>query len=511
MDTVLLARLVAASDAARTTPSRRAKTQALADPLGHLDRTEVAAGTAFLAGEPRQRALGVGWATLRDLPAPATEPALTVREVDEAFDRLAAASGPGSREQRKSLLSGLFSRATEPEQAFLRALLTGELRQGALEAVVTEAVSRASGRPTGDVRRALMLSGDLGLVASLAMHGGGDALRGVRLRLGTPVQPMLASPAADIHSAIAQTGEAAVEWKIDGVRVQVHRDGSHVAVFTRSLDDITGRVPDVVEAVLRLPTTSAIWDGEAIALRPDGRPEPFQRTASRVGSRTDVDRLRATAPLTTYLFDLLHLDGQDLLDAPAADRFTALAAVVPAAEQVPRIVTADPAQAASFFEQALAHGHEGVVAKDLAAPYEAGRRGRAWQKVKPRHTLDLVVLAAEWGHGRRRGWLSNLHLGARDPAGEGFVMLGKTFKGLTDAMLAWQTERLLQLEVSRNDWQVFVAPELVVEIAFDGVQTSTRYPGGAALRFARVLRHRPDKRGADADSVDAVRAVHQRA
>jgi len=517
--TVLLARLVAASDAARATPSRRAKIAALAEAIADLELTDVAAGTTFLAGEPRQRPLGVGWAALRDLPAPAAGlangPALTVADVDAAFDRLAAASGAGSQEQRRAQLRALFSRATQPEQSFLRALITGELRQGALEAVVTEALARASGRPVGDVRRALMLSGDLGLVASRARQRaqdcdvGPDGLRSIRLRVGTPVQPMLAAPAADIATAIDRTGEAAVEWKIDGVRVQVHRDGTDVAVFTRSLDDITGRVPDVVEAVLRLPATSAIWDGEAIALRPDGRPEPFQRTASRVGSRTDVDRLRATAPLTTYLFDLLHVDGEDLLDLPAADRFAALAGIVPSHQQVPRILTADPAEAAAFFEGALARGHEGVIAKDLAAAYEAGRRGRAWQKVKPRHTLDLVVLAAEWGHGRRRGWLSNLHLGARDPAG-GFVMLGKTFKGLTDEMLAWQTERLLQLAVERNEWQVVVAPEMVVEIAFDGVQTSSRYPGGMALRFARVLRHRPDKRSGDADSVEAVRAIHLR-
>lgn len=507
---MLLARLVAASEAVRATGARRAKTAALADALAGLDRAEVAAGTVFLAGEARQRRLGVGWAALRHLPAPAAEPTLTVGEVDAALDRLAAETGPGSQEQRRRLLADLFGRATGPEQAFLRALITGELRQGALQAMVTDAVAQAAGRPISDVRRALMLSGDPGLVATLALHGDAGALQSVRLKLGTPVQPMLASPAPDVTAALAQAGEAGVEWKLDGVRVQVHRAGSDVAVFTRSLDDITDRVPEVVDAALRLPVTSAILDGEAIALRPDGRPQPFQLTASRVGSRTEVDRLQRAVPLTTYLFDVLHLDGQDLLDFPGADRSAALAQVIVAGAAVPRIVTAEPSEAAAFFGAALAHGHEGVVVKSLTVPYEAGRRGKGWLKVKPRHTLDLVVLAAEWGHGRRRGWLSNLHLGARDPVDDSFVMLGKTFKGLTDEMLTWQTQRLLELEVSRTEWQVFVVPELVVEVAFDGVQTSARYPGGMALRFARVLRYRTDKRSAEADTVEEVRAVHER-
>jgi ATP-dependent DNA ligase I len=505
---VLLADLVAASDTVRSTAARRAKTAALAGALRALAPDEVPAGAVFLAGEARQRPLGVGWASLRDVPPPADEPGLTVGAVDSALATIAAVGGAGSQLQRRHLIDGLFGRATAAEQSFLRGLITGELRQGALAAMVAEAVAMAAQVPIADVRRALMLSGDLGLVAGLALHEGADALRRVRLRVGTPVQPMLAAPAGTVDAALALTGAAAVECKLDGVRVQVHRRGEDIRVFTRSLDDITGRVPEIVAAVRRLPVSAAIFDGEAIALRPDGRPHPFQLTASRIGSRVDVVAARTEVPLTTYLFDVLHLDGTDLIDLPGAERFARLAAVVPEGHRVPRLVTADPAQAHAFFDQTLASGHEGVIVKSLGVPYEAGRRGTGWLKVKPRHTLDLVVLAAEWGHGRRRGWLSNLHLGARDPATGGFVMLGKTFKGLTDAMLAWQTERLQQLAVARDDWQVTVAPELVVEVAFDGVQTSPRYPGGMALRFARVLRHRPDKQAADADTVDTVRALH---
>jgi DNA ligase-1 len=318
---------------------------------------------------------------------------------------------------------------------------------------------------------------------------------------------MLASTAPSVEAALERVGEAAVEWKLDGARVQVHRAGSEVAVFTRTLDDITARVPEVVAAAGSLPVRSCVLDGEVIALRPDGRPHPFQVTASRVGSRLEVERLAASLPLTAFLFDLLHLDGQDLIDRTGAERHAALAAVVPEPLRIPRTVTADPAAAAAFLADTLARGHEGVMVKSLAATWEAGRRGAGWLKVKPVHTLDLVVLAAEWGHGRRKGWLSNLHLGARDPEG-GFVMLGKTFKGLTDKLLTWQTERLLELEVSRDAWTVHVRPELVVEVAFDGLQTSPRYPGGLALRFARVLRYRPDKRAADADTIDTVRAIH---
>lgn len=507
---MLLADLVAASAAVRSTASRRAKTAALAGALRGLTPDEVAPTVAYLSGEPRQRPLGVGWAALRELPAPAGSPQLTVIDVDVALDRIARLAGAGSQAQRRHEIVALFGMATTDEQEFLRGLITGELRQGALEAMVTDAVAQACRLPVAAVRRALMLSGDLGLVARLALHEGAGALQSISLRVGTPVQPMLASAAPDIGAALAQTGASAIEWKLDGIRVQVHRDHDEVRVFTRSLDDITGRVPEVVEAALGLPVTTAVLDGEAIALHADGRPQPFQLTASRIGSRKDPAAMRRSVPLTTYFFDVLHLNGTDLLDASGAERYAALAQAVPAASRVSRIVTADPPAATRFFEEALAGGHEGVVVKSLAVPYHAGRRGSGWIKVKPRHTLDLVVLAGEWGHGRRRGYLSNLHLGARNPDAGGFVMLGKTFKGLTDTMLAWQTERLLELEVSRNEWQVFVRPELVVEVAFDGVQTSSRYPGGVALRFARVLAHRPDKSAAQADTLDAVRAVHVR-
>jgi ATP-dependent DNA ligase I len=352
-----------------------------------------------------------------------------------------------------------------------------------------------------------MLRGDLGEVAAIALTDGDAGLAALRLTVGCPLQPMLAQPAADIDAALARVRPAAVEWKLDGARIQVHRAGSDVAVFTRTLDEVTGRVPEVVEAALALDVDAAVLDGEAIALRPDGRPHAFQVTGSRFASRRDVDELRRSVPLSAALFDVLHVDGEDLLDRPGGERIAVLDRVVPVELRVPRTVAEDSAGAGEVLRGALARGHEGVMVKSLDAPYEAGRRGAGWLKVKPSHTLDLVVLAAEWGHGRRRGWLSNLHLGARDPAG-GFVMLGKTFKGLTDAMLQWQTERLLTLEVARDAYTVHVRPELVVEVAFDGVQTSPRYPGGMALRFARVKRHRPDKTAAEADTVETVRAIH---
>jgi DNA ligase 1 len=501
---VLLSELVAASEAVRATSARLQKIDALAVAIGRLAPDEAAAGVAFLTGELRQRQIGVGWASLREVPAAAAEPSLTVGEVDAACERIAALAGPGSQAQRRAALATLFARATEPEQRFLRGVLTGELRQGAQEGVMVEAVARVAEVPRDAVRRACMLSGDLGTTAAAALEGGVEALRAVGLEVGRPIQPMLAAPGEDVDGALAKTGPAAIEYKLDGARLQVHRRGAEVRAFTRSLDDITARVPEVVEAVLALPAREVVLDGEAIALKPDGRPYPFQVTASRFGTR----RADATAPLTPLFFDVLHVDGEDLIDRPGAERAAALDALVPAASRVPRALIADAAEARAFLDAALTAGHEGVLVKSLEAPYAAGRRGAGWLKVKPRHTLDLVVLAAEWGHGRRRGWLSNLHLGARDPSGAGFVMLGKTFKGLTDAMLTWQTERLLALEVARDDWTVHVRPELVVEIAFDGVQTSSRYPGGVTLRFARVLRHRPDKSAAEADTLDAVLAVH---
>ncbi len=490
---MLFAELAAATDDVRGVSGRLAKVERLAAALRELAPEERVAGASYLAGSPRQRVLGVGWASLReDPPPPALEPALTVAEVDAALASVAAMSGAGSVAARRGALRELMARATASEQAFLRALVLGDIRQGALAAVVGDAVAKAAGVPVASVRRALMLRGDLGAVAEAALGEDEAALAAFRLEVGRPIAPMLAQTAPDVDAALARTGPAAVEWKLDGARIQVHRDGDSVGIFTRTLDNVTARLPEVVEAALSLPGRSFVLDGEAIALRDDGRPHPFQVTGSRFASRSGV-------ALTPMFFDLLHLDGEDLLDRPGSERAAALSALVPEPWRVPR-------GGPEMLEAALAQGHEGVVVKALDAPYEAGRRGAAWVKVKPVHTLDLVVLAVEWGSGRRRGKLSNLHLGARGPDG-GFVMLGKTFKGLTDAMLAWQTETLLSLEERRDGHVVYVRPELVVEIAFDGVQTSPRYPGGVALRFARVVRHRPDKPAAEADTLEAVLAT----
>jgi ATP-dependent DNA ligase I len=513
---VLFADLAATSLAVAGTAARSVKITLLAECLRRAEPAEGEVAVCYLSGDVPQRRTGVGWAALRDPPSPAAEPSLSVAEVDALLARLATVSGPGSASTRLAIVTDLMSRATAAEQRMLRGLFSGELRQGAQEGAMAEAVARAAGVPAPQVRRAAMLRGSLPAVARAALAEGSAGLAGFGLEVGRPVQPMLASTAVSVDDALDRLGEgkAAVDWKVDGVRVQIHRDRDAVGIFTRTLEEITDRLPEVVLAVRALPVSAVVLDGEVIALAPDGRPRRFQETASRVARRSRPPAAGGSGvgdtPLSTYVFDLLHLDGQDLLGLPAADRFAASRRILPPELIVPRVVTGERADAVAHYQAALRRGHEGVVVKSLTAPYEAGRRGAGWLKVKPRHTLDLVVLAVEWGSGRRRGWLSNLHLGARDPAGGGFVMLGKTFKGLTDERLRWQTERLLELEVSRNDWQVFVRPELVVEIAFDGVQTSSRYPGGMALRFARVLRHRPDKSAEDADTVDTVRAIHQR-
>jgi DNA ligase-1 len=507
---MLLADLVSTSSAVTSTRSRLAKVEAIAERLGAAARGEIPIVVSYLSGELRQRRTGVGWASLRDLPPPAAEPSLTVAEVDGAFARAAEAGGPGSVAVRREALASLFGRATEEEQRFLVMLAGGELRQGALAGIMADAVARAAAVDAPAIRRAAMLAGDLPGVAEAAIADGQGGLDRFRLQVGRPLQPMLAKTAASVEAAVEQIGDAAaVEWKLDGVRIQVHRDGDVVNVFTRTLDPITDRVPEVVAAALALPVSSIVLDGEAIALRPDGRPRPFQQTASRAASRGDVDALRREVPLTPFFFDVLSLDGADLIDLPASERQAFAENVVPADLWVPRLVTRDVGGAQAFFDDAVERGHEGVVVKALGAPYEAGRRGRAWLKVKPVHTLDLVALAVEWGHGRRKGWLSNLHLGARDPDTGGFVMLGKTFRGLTDELLQWQTERFIELETRREGITVYVRPELVVEIAFDGIQTSTRYPAGMALRFARVIRYRPDKRPEEADTVETVRLLHQ--
>jgi ATP-dependent DNA ligase I len=504
---VLLSELVETSEAVAADPGRTAKVALLAGCLRRMQVPEVAVGTAFLSGEPRQRTIGVGYAALRGLPAPAAKPTLTLLEVDRALERVAQLAGSGSQAERRRTVAELMARATAPEQAFLARLLVGELRQGALEGVTVEAVARAAAVPAALVRRALMLRGDLGEVATVALSEGHEGLERFRLAVLRPLQPMLAQTAPSLAAALERIRPAAVEWKLDGVRTQVHRQGGRVKVFTRSLDDVTDRVPELVEAALALAVRTVVLDGEAIALRPDGRPHPFQVTGSRLGSRLEVERLRSQIPLTLFCFDVLHLDGEDLIDLTGAERYRALADVLPPDLLVPRIVTGVLAEAEAFAADAVARGHEGVMVKSLEVPYEAGRRGSGWIKVKPHHTLDLVVLAAEWGHGRRRGFLSNLHLGAVDPASGGFVMLGKTFKGLTDEMLAWQTRRLLELEEGRDEWTVYVRPELVVEVAFDGLQRSPRYPGGVALRFARVVRYRLDKPATEADTIGTVLAI----
>jgi ATP-dependent DNA ligase I len=532
---VLLSELALTSETVAATSRRGVKIDKIAALLRTASPAEVPVVVAFLSGELLQRQIGVGYAALGDLLAePATGltvPTLTVTETDAVFSAVGAVAGTGTQAGRRRLLADLFGRATAAERGFLTRLLSGELHQGALEGVMIEAVARAAGVPADEVRRAHLLGGSLPAVAAAALTAAGNgprapaasaaqaasaALATFGLEVGRPLRPMLASTATSVAAALERISPAALEWKIDGIRVQVHRNGTQVRVFTRTLDDITARVPEITEAVLALGARTLVLDGEAVALRPDGRPRPFQVTASRAGSQADVGGQRVAVPLTPFFFDLLHLDGADLIDEPDGERHALLARVLPARLAIPRLLTADPAEAEAFYHDAVSRGHEGVVVKSPAARYAAGRRGSEWLKVKPRHTLDLVILAAEWGHGRRRGWLSNLHLGARDPATGGLVMLGKTFKGLTDEMLTWQTARLLELaepaarpagDARAAYGVVRVRPELVVEVAFDGVQASPRYPGGLALRFARVLRYRPDKTAAEADTIEAVRAL----
>ena len=498
-----LATLVDTSQALAATRSRTAKVEALATLLRALTPAEVAPAVGFLTGVPRQGRIGVGGRTAFSVEvAPATAPSVELLDLDATLSALVTTSGPGSVGARQQMLTDLFTRATEPEVDFVRRLLTGELRQGALAGVMTDAVATAAGVPIDLVRRAAMFSGDLGGTAVAALGEGRAALESVGISVLRAIEPMLASTAADVSEALAKTGPASVEWKLDGARVQVHRLGSEVRVYTRNLNDITHRLPGVVAAVQALEVDAVVLDGEVVGVGEDAKPQTFQDTMSAFGRD---DALGASDGLRVWFFDVLHRDGVDLVDQSLAERQEHLDAVV-GSHAVPRVHTAGVAEAARMLETALAEGHEGVMVKALDSTYDAGRRGGAWRKVKPVRTLDLVVLAAEWGHGRRQGWLSNLHLGARDPDG-GFVMVGKTFKGLTDELLTWQTEALLAREDRREGITVFVRPELVVEIALDGVQTSTRYPGGVALRFARVKGYRADKDPADADLIDTVRAL----
>ena len=530
---MLLDEVVRTSEAVAGTSGRLAKVDHIARLLREVPPDEIAIAVSFLSGDLTQRQIGVGYAALADLLGgpgaepppgvgrPASEPRLTLSETDRAFERIGVLAGQGSQAERRRLLAGLLREATGSERQFLVRLLAGDLRQGALDGVMTDAIAAAAAVPAAEVRRAHQLAGSLASAAEAALGANGDAeaarsaLRTVGLRVGRPIRPMLAASAPSVAAAMERISPAGVEWKVDGIRVQLHRQDADVRVFTRTLDDITHRVPELVQAALALDVSAAVLDGEAVALRADRRPYPFQVTSARAATQAgpQAGAEAGRIPLALFLFDVLHLDGTDLLDHPAADRLARLAAVAPPEVLIPRLVTADSADAERFFATAVERGHEGVVIKSLGAPYGAGRRGSEWIKVKPRHTLDLLVLGAEWGHGRRQGWLSNLHLGARDPVTGGTVMLGKTFKGMTDALLAWQTDRLLELadppasRAPRPHGLVRVRPELVVEIAFDGVQASSRYPGGVTLRFARVLRYRPDKTAGEADTIDAVRAL----
>lgn len=504
--------LVETSALLAATAGRGRKVANLAELLVRLNRSERALGTNYLAGRLPQGRIGLGPSIVRTMAEvpPASTPTLELREVDRALSEIGLQSGPGSAARRKQLLGALYSRACGEEQRFLGRLLLGELRQGAAEGLLIEALAKAARQPIAVVRRAVMVSGDMGAVAEAALGEGANALARFSLSIMQPLQPMLAQTADDVETALRQLGRAGLEYKLDGARVQLHKDGQQVRVFTRRLHDVTAAVPELVEAAQGWRARRLIVDGEAIALRSDGRPQPFQDTMRRFGRKRDAAQLRARLPLQAWFFDCLHVDGHDCIDLPTQARFERLADALPEAALIPRLIADGVGQAHDFYTLALAAGHEGIMAKALDAPYEAGSRGSAWLKVKQVHTLDLVVLAAEWGSGRRKGWLSNLHLGALDPRDKTFVMLGKTFKGLTDQLLQWQTRELLARQLGREDHIVHVRPELVVEIAFNDIQASPHYPGGLALRFARVKGYRQDKRAADADTIDMVRSLYQR-
>jgi DNA ligase-1 len=496
----LLADVVAASAAVTETSSRSQKVAILAELLRQLDADEVPIAVGLLSGAPRQGRVGVGYSTIYGIEQqPAGDPSLTVDDLDRAIAGVKAATGPGSAGRRKELLGGLLGRATEQEADFVRRLFTGELRQGALAGVMADVVAKAAGVSMEVTRRALMLSGDLTRTAEIAMTEGEEGLRAVGFEIFRPILPMLASTAESVADAIGGFDRASVEWKLDGIRIQIHRRSDEVRIYTRNLNEITDALPGIADAVLPLPVQQVVLDGEALWMGEEG-PAAFQETVSQIDADAPPEGI------VTFLFDLLHVDGDDLLDTPLEERAARLAAIAPELK-IPAVITSDPEEGQRVLDEALSAGHEGVVVKDAASLYAAGRRGKAWRKVKPVRTYDLVVLGAEWGHGRRQGWLSNLHLGARDPRTGEFVMVGKTFKGMTDELLEWQTKELLERETSRQGIAVFVRPDLVVEIALDGVQSSTRYPGGVALRFARVKRYRPDKNAEEADTIDDLRAL----
>jgi DNA ligase-1 len=505
----LLATLVTTSRDVSATSSKTAKRARLAACLRELADDELELGVLYLTGEIRQGRIGIGPATLRAcVQAAAADPVLEIRDIDRLLEELGDLRGGGSGARRTATLRQLFGRATRDEQAFLLRLLTGELRQGALAGVMIDAIAAATGAAPADVRRAVMYESNLGAIARAAREQGTDGLQRFQLEVMSPIAPMLAQVASDTSEALEMlAGDVAFEWKMDGARIQLHKQGDDVRLFTRGLNDVTAAIPEIAEEARALPARQLVLDGEAIAFTASGRPHAFQTTMRRFGRKLDVERLRQELPMRAYYFDCLRRDDVSLVARPASERFAALAELVPASRRIPRLVTRSAEAAAAFYDDAVANGHEGLMAKSLDSPYEAGNRGASWLKIKRAHTLDLVVLAAEWGHGRRQGKLSNLHLGAFDPAAQQFVMLGKTFKGLTDAMLDWQTRELLAREAHRDPMTVYVRPELVVEIAFSDLQASPRYPGGLALRLARVKRYRPDKRVEDADSLVTVRRI----
>jgi DNA ligase-1 len=505
---MLLAQLVETSRRVSESSRRLEKVDLLAALLTQARTDESETAVAFLSGGTRQGRIGIGYASIRAAAAPPAETAtLEILDLDGALTSLSGVMGRGAERERRDILHGLLSRATPEEQHFLTRLLLGELRQGALEGVMLDALARASGVSRDHIRRAAMMAGSAQAIASALLEKGEAGLDQYDIQLFRPVQPMLAQTAEDVSSALADLGESALEFKFDGARVQVHKSGDDVVAFSRRLNDVTAAVPEIVDAVRALPARDLILDGEVLSLNPDGRPQPFQITMRRFGRKLDVERMRTELPLSPFWFDLLYLDGASLIDEAQARRFGALAEIAPAGSLVPHVRTANAERAEDFVHEALSRGHEGIMAKDLNAGYAAGARGQSWLKVKQARSLDLVILAAEWGNGRRQGWLSNLHLGARDTEKGGFAMLGKTFKGLTDEMLAWQTEQLLKSEIARDSYTVHVEPKLVAEIAFNEIQVSTRYASGLALRFARVKRYRPDKSANDSDTFETVRKL----
>jgi DNA ligase 1 len=504
-----LVSLVDTSLKVAATSARRIKVQELAAFLKTVSAQELETAVNYLSGEISQGKIGITYKQLQTDAEPAGESLLSVTEVDRSLESIAEIHGTGSKDRRAAALRALFSRAMPSEQQFLVRLIAGELRQGALAGVMVDAVAAASGIPVAQVRQAAMYSKSLGAVARAAMIGGLNALADFQLTLFAPASPMLAQTAADASQALRELGgEAAFEWKMDGARIQVHKVGDEVRIYTRSLNEVTAAVPEIAAAVRSFAAHTLILDGEAIAFDSAGRPHPFQITMRRFGRKRNVEALRETLPIGAFFFDCLYADGRSIVDQPTALRFAALSAAVPQAMRVPRLVTASESTADTFYDAAIKAGHEGLMAKALDAAYEAGNRGASWFKIKRAHTLDLVVLAAEWGHGRRAGKLSNLHLGALDAPSGRYIMLGKTFKGLTDAMLKWQTQELLARETHRDQWTVYVRPELVVEIAFSDLQVSPRYPGGLALRLARVKRYRADKGIAEADTMESVRQIY---